>query len=176
MNASDFEALLEAARRRRLTPGEEAQAEAWLALHPERRAAWEAEAQLNDALDRLGDVPVPSNFTARVLQAARREAAAAERARAATPWWRQLGDWLRPRPAYGLAAALALLAAGGLAWRQTRLQQARVQHARDLAVLSSAAALPEPQLLLADFETVRRLPGNDDDELLSVLHEAVGTP
>lgn len=176
MNETDFAALLEAARRGRLTPGEEAQAEAWLALHPERRAEWEAEAQLNHALDRLGDVPVPSNFTALVLQAARREAAAAARARTAPSWWRRLGDWLRPRPAYALAAAVALLAAAGLTWRQSRVQQARVQNARDLAVLSCAAALPEPQLLVADFDAVRRLPGADDDELLSVLHEAVSTP
>jgi hypothetical protein len=41
-------------------------------------------------------------------------------------------------------------------------------------VLSCAAALPEPQLLVADFDAVRRLPGAEDDELLTVLHEAVG--
>lgn len=175
MNEADFAALLEESRRRRLTPGEEAQAEAWLTLHPERRAEWEGEAQLNHALDRLADVPVPSNFTARVLQAARREQAAQARTRSRPAWWRSWGDWLRLRPAHGAALAVAVVAAGGLAWRQAWLQ-ARQQNARDLAVLSCAAALPEPQMLAADFDTLRRLPEAEDDELLAVLHDAVAKP
>jgi hypothetical protein len=174
MNESEFEALLEAARRRRLTPGEEAQAGAWLALHPERRAEWEAETQLSRLLNQVPDAAVSSNFTARVLQAARREAAAAV-VRAGRPWWRELADRLRLRPAHGLAAALAVVAMGGWAWREARLVE-RQRHARDLAALSCAAILPEPQLLAADFDTLRRLPVAEDDELLAVLHEAASNP
>ena len=48
---------------------------AHLAAHPEAQADWEAEAGLNDALGRLPDVAVSSNFTARVLQAVEREIA-----------------------------------------------------------------------------------------------------
>ena len=68
--------LRELSWRRKLTGAEEAELRAWLAAHPEAQADWEAEAGLNAALGRLPDVPVPSNFTARVLQAAEREAAA----------------------------------------------------------------------------------------------------
>ena len=64
---------------------------AWLAAHPEAQADWEAEAGLSEALGQLPDAPVPSNFTARVLQSVERESAA-ERRRRSRKWqlWPQL--------------------------------------------------------------------------------------
>src|SRR5258707_9900894 len=85
--------------RRKLTPAEQTELRNWLAAHVEAQADWEAEAGLSDALDQLPDAPVPSNFTANVLQAIQRETAAEARARqTAFPWWRRL-PWL-PRTAF----------------------------------------------------------------------------
>src|SRR5256885_6899122 len=71
MNIPDYQRLRELAWRRKLTPAELAE---WRAAHPEAAADAEAEAALSDALARLPDAPVPSNFTARVLQDLEREA------------------------------------------------------------------------------------------------------
>src|ERR1041384_4324215 len=68
-NDPNFQRLLELSWKRKLTGAEQAQLQAWLAAHPEAQADWDAEASLNEALRRLQDSPVPSNFTARVLQA-----------------------------------------------------------------------------------------------------------
>ncbi len=75
-NDPTYNRLRELSWRRKLTGAEEAELRAWLAAHPDAQADWEAEAGLNAALGRLPDAPVPSNFTARVLQAVEREAAA----------------------------------------------------------------------------------------------------
>ena len=63
-----YEALREASWRRKLTPEEEQQLRLWLAAHPEAEAEWEAETALNEKLAALPEVPVSSNFTARVLE------------------------------------------------------------------------------------------------------------
>src|ERR1051325_11026338 len=72
MNDRQYQKLLETAWRRKLDAQEEAELRAWLQAHPEARADWETEAALTDHLSRLPQAPVPSNFTARVLQAAER--------------------------------------------------------------------------------------------------------
>src|SRR5262249_44101529 len=69
MNETEYQTLLEIGWRRPLTFDEQARLEAWLAAHPEAQAQWEAEAALNRCLSQLSDVPVASNFTARVLEA-----------------------------------------------------------------------------------------------------------
>src|SRR5215510_827474 len=75
MNEFDYKTLLEKRWREKLTPAEEARVRTWLAQNPESKADWDLESQLSEALDKLPDVPVPSNFTARVLQAIERETA-----------------------------------------------------------------------------------------------------
>src|SRR5262245_52791940 len=105
MSEAEYQALLEASWRRRLTATEEARLQAWLAAHPEEQARWESESSLSQLLEQLPDVPVASNFTARVLQAARSEAARP----AARPLLEVVRDWLLPRRATGVAwAALAI--------------------------------------------------------------------
>lgn len=169
MNDAEFQELMEASWRRRLTPEEEDQLRSWLAIHPERQAHWEAESHLNRALAALPHAPVASNFTALVLQEARRSGRQAEPRR----WWRQAAAWLSPRPATGMAWAALLLCVTCVTWfalRQAQ-SQAREQRAQDLAILVSAALLPEPQMLAADFDAIRRLPPVDDEELFAVLQE-----
>src|SRR5262245_543785 len=89
--------LQEAGWRRKLTPAEEAELQAWLAKHPEAQADWKAEVGLNEGLRGLPDAPMPSNFTARVLQAVEREEAAAGRP-ALT--WKSTWNWLLPKAAF----------------------------------------------------------------------------
>src|SRR5947207_1198597 len=75
-NDPRYHHLRELSWRRQLTGAEEAELRAWLAAQPEAQAGWEAEAELNEALGRLADAPVSTNFTTRVLQAVELEAAA----------------------------------------------------------------------------------------------------
>jgi hypothetical protein len=95
----------ELAWRRKLKPAEEVELLAWLADHPEERDAWETEARLNEALARLPDAAVPSNFTTRVLESIEREGEMSIRRKLPQGWlmrtWR---GWL---PKVGFAALLA---------------------------------------------------------------------
>ena len=84
--------------------------QAWLSNHPEDRADWEAEAALNRLLEELPAAPtVSSNFTALVVQAVERDAAAARAPR--RTWalvWRTF--WL-PRMAMGVVVLAACVVA-----------------------------------------------------------------
>src|SRR3954465_6935027 len=95
--------LREISWRRKLTPAEEGELRAWLAAHPEARAAWAAERELNEFLAGMPEAPVSSNFTARVLHAVEREAAA--EARRLNPKW----SWRSFLPKTAVAA-VALMA------------------------------------------------------------------
>lgn len=101
-----YNRLRELSWQRKLTPDEEAALRGWLAAHPDAHAEWELEAALNDAFERMAHAPVPSNFTARVLEAVKLEEMAGARQRGDSvrrqPWLR----WL-PRIAF---AAIVLCA------------------------------------------------------------------
>src|SRR5690242_7846211 len=105
-----YERLREISWQRKLIPEEEAQLSEWLSAHPEALGDWESEVSLNQALAGLANVPVASNFTTRVLEAAKREAAAAgrEQRQASNGWWLR---WL-PKA----AVAAVVLAAGLLSY------------------------------------------------------------
>jgi hypothetical protein len=137
---------------------------AWLAARPEAQADWDTEARLNAALGRLPDVPVPSNFTACVLQAAEREAAAElRRGERKWPFWRRL-RW-PPKVAF----ATIVLGVGMVSYHQ--LQAARfAAYGRSVAAVSDVSSLPSPEIL-KDFDAIRvsnptSLP---DEQLLAVL-------
>jgi hypothetical protein len=159
-----YNSLRELSWRRKLTSAEEAQLRAWLAAHPEAQADWDAEAGLNAALGRLPDAPMPSNFTARVLQAAEREAAA-ERRRPGWAW----GTWPRLRWLPKTAFAAVILGAGLISYHQfeaTRLRQC----ANSVKAVSDVSSLPGPEAL-RDFDAIRAsdptaLP---DEQLLTAL-------
>jgi anti-sigma factor RsiW len=161
MNGSRYNQLLEESWRRKLTASEEGELRAWLAAHPEAQSDWEAEGELNEALGRLADAPMPTNFTARVLQAVELEGATESCGRAwAWQWWR----WLLPKA----AAAAVVLGAGLLAYHQHEVTK-RVELAQSVAAVSEAA-IPSPDAL-QDFEAIRRLnPAPPaDKELLALL-------
>jgi anti-sigma factor RsiW len=163
MNEAEYQELLEASWRRDLTPAERARLHAALAEQPELRAGWEDESGLNYLLDRLPDTPLASNFTARVLQEAQRQAARPSHRPFLDGLWRRLF----PRPAAGVAWVAVMLCLG---WLAVELAQTTSQRRRnsELADFFKAAAPPDPSVL-QDFEAIRRLPQAEDEELLAVL-------
>lgn len=150
--------------RRGLSEAERARLQAWLEAHPEARADWELEGVLTEVLSRLPDAPVPSNFTARVLDAVEREelspAAARMPARLAR-FWRH---WL---PRFAVAA---LLLGAGVFFHYRHQAQQRAELRRSLTLIAGMPAVPSPQAL-EDFEVVRHLSRTPpwDEELLALM-------
>ena len=150
--------------RRPLTAAEQAQLDAWLAAHPEARADWEVEAALNAGLSRLPETPVSGNFTARVLQAVEREAAARSRkpqrsflSRLWEPWLTRLGY---------VAVAVAI---GIVSYHQSQ-ELHRKRLAESVTLVSAVSSLPSPEVL-KDFDAIQALDGAPppDEQLLALL-------
>jgi ferric-dicitrate binding protein FerR (iron transport regulator) len=162
MNDPRYDKLLESGWRRPLTAGEAAELRAWLAAHPELQPDWETEAELNQVLEHLPEAPVSTNFTARVLQAAEREAAVSRQPRS-----RWKGMWLSLLPKAAVAGVVLGL---GLISYERHLTMQRAELARTLAVVSDLTTVPDPELL-KDFETIRHLDQKTgpDEELLALL-------
>jgi hypothetical protein len=153
--------LRELSWRRKLTDAEQAELRTYLAAHPEAQADWEMETALGEALARLPDAPVPSNFTARVLQAVERETA--QQARALR--WNWSLRVLLPR-----VAAVAVVAGLGV-FSYQRYEVARhTALARHLVGVYDAEHAPSTDVL-ADFDPIRRLNPSPppDPDLLALL-------
>ena len=150
--------------RRKLTPAEEAELRHWLAAHVEAQADWEADVRLSEALDQLPDAPVPTNFTANVLQAVEREDAAQARMRRPRPGWWQRLTWL-PR---GALAALAVVA-GLLSYMHGQTVR-RDELRNSVVVVLGVKSLPSPEVL-RDFDVIRALDQTPpaDEQLLTLL-------
>lgn len=164
-----YERLREIGWRRPLTETEQAELSQWLEAHPEYQAEAETEAGLTRLLARLPDAPMPSNFTARVLQAIDREVQAAERPapRSATFWWRRL------IPRLGIATMVIGLS-GIFYWRYEVRRQAELAGvAEEFVSVAGTGALSDPAVL-EDFEVIRQMSQADDgllalsDDLLSL--------
>ncbi len=158
-----FTKLLEASWQRELTPAEQTKLRAWLAAHPEARPDWETDAALSRALHRLPDVPVPSNFTARVLQAVELEQAAQQRATKTKP----ARSWLAWLPKVALATVFVVMSLMG--FREASYQRGQ-RFARSLKTVTAVATLPGPEVL-QDFEAIQQLSPTrpPDTELLALL-------
>jgi hypothetical protein len=134
-----YKDLRELSWKRNLSPAEETQVRAWLEAHPETRGDWEAETGLSEALDRLKEPEVPSNFTARVLAAVEADAARLERVAGRRLWrWRWLPKLV------------------GLQHHQRAQHEKRVQYARSVATISDVASLPSPAIL-QDFDAIHAM-------------------
>jgi anti-sigma factor RsiW len=154
--------LREKVWRRQLTPAEQAELRAWLAAHPEAQTDWTDESSLNRLLDRLPDAPVPSNFTARVLQAVEQEERARGRTKTAVPWWRIFA----PRAAAaGFAAVLVFFG-----YRHTHKTTERREFVSSLEPIAQVSSTP-PIQTLEDFEAIRRssVKSAADEELISLM-------
>lgn len=149
--------------RRKPSVAEEAELRSKLADDPESRRDFEVEIALTRELNRLADAPVPSNFTARVMQAV--EAGNARAPRGSRLNWSWFFRSLLPKGAF---AALAV-GAGTFSYHETVLAK-REQLAQSVAAVSQVASLPSPEIL-KDFDAIQRLTPTPppDQELLALL-------
>jgi hypothetical protein len=164
MQNSTLQDLTETLWRRPLAPAEEARLRRHLDSQPRARQNWEADAALTRNLNHLAAAPVSSNFTALVLQAARR-------APAEVPWSQRLAPafWFPAGWLARLATAAAMICLSLFTIREYQFAQ-RQKISRDLAGVSRLAALP-PVDWLQNFDTIDRLNRVKvaDDDLLAVL-------
>jgi hypothetical protein len=119
------------------------------------------EARLTDALAKLPDAPMPSNFTARVLTAVESEEALSSRSPNWTWNWRLL--WPR------IAVAAAVLIFAGVSVQRYEVNAQRTMLAKNLAL---AARAPSPGVdALENLDAIQRMSqsGHADNELLAVL-------
>jgi hypothetical protein len=150
--------LRELAWRRKLTAAEKT----GLRAQPEAQADLELESRLSEALARVPEAPMPSNFTARVLQAIEREEARGARLRSWSWYWRVLV----PR----VAVAVAVVGFAGLTYQHREFDK-RVQLAKDVALLAKAQPAPSVEAL-KNFDAIQRMSQTApraDDELLALL-------
>jgi negative regulator of sigma E activity len=121
----------------------------------------ELEARLTDALAKISDATVPSNFTARVLAAIELEDLQAARSRGWTLNWRA---WL-PR----VAVTAAVLVFAGMSFQRYEANSQRVALARDVARVAVAQPLPSVDAL-ENLDTIQRMSQpHADEELLALL-------
>lgn len=172
MNDSEYNELRETSWRRKLTPAEEALAQAHWAAHPEAQAEWEEDLALTRQLQELPDAPLSSNFTSLVLQAVETEC---ETVPHESPcplgfWWSR---WVR-RPALRMAfpALIILLGAAVFSHHQNK---ARRLVARDVGEVIRVTTLPGPEVF-ENFDAIQQLQpvslsstDSRDDDLLAAL-------
>ncbi len=164
-----YQRLRETGWRRAWTEAERAELQAWLDAHPEAQADVAADVALSQALAKLPDAPVPSNFAARVRQAVERDSAPSERptTRIFVPWWRGLV----PR----FAVVAVVISAGVLVYEHhENAQQAELATAaRNLVTVVGATPLADPTVM-EDFDAIQGLSQADDgllalsDDLLAL--------
>jgi hypothetical protein len=125
----------------------------------------ELEARLTDALAVLPSVPVPSNFTARVLNAIELEEARSARPAPASGWhW----SWRLLLPRVAVTAAMLFFAGFGLQHYQAGLQ--REEMIKNISTVASAKTVPSTDAL-NNFDTIQRMgqSGRADTDLLVAL-------
>jgi hypothetical protein len=165
MRADDQNQLAESLQKGRLTAEQQQQLDAYLAVHPQERSAWDEELALNHLLDQMPDVSLSTNFTAQVLEMARRERVQREGIGARGWGERLLQRWM-PK----LATAALALCVGLFFYQQHRLTE-RKEMARQLSEVAKLAT-GTPLEVLENFEAIERLnhvPHDQDRELIAAL-------
>jgi negative regulator of sigma E activity len=143
--------------RRRLTDAERARA----AGRPEVLAELELDARLTNALAQLPAAQVPSNFTARVLQAVDREEAPPQTLDGRWFWTR----WL-PR----VAVTAAVVACAAVTWQRHELNEHRTAIVHTMAQLAGSSSL-SPVEALDNYDAIQRMGQAQpaDQKLLALL-------
>jgi hypothetical protein len=134
------------------------------------RAEWRAhpelelEARLTEALARMPDAPVPSNFSARVSRAVELEEARQPRK------WPFIWNWHALLARAAVAAVVLVVA--GLTIQQHVVNVHRARLARSVALLAAAEPLPTVDAL-KNFDAIQRMsqPARADEELLALAPE-----
>ena len=117
------------------------------------------EAQLTDALAKIPDASVPSNFTARVLAAID-----LEDAQSARSVWRWNWHSLLPR----VAVATAVLVFAGVSLQRYEASSQRATLVKNIAMVAGAQPLPSVDAL-ENLDAIQRMsqPAHADEELLA---------
>ncbi|HEV2694576.1 MAG TPA: hypothetical protein VG347_16905 [Verrucomicrobiae bacterium] len=146
--------LRESLWRRKLTDAERAQ------LPTDAELA--AEARLTDALAKTANVPVASNFTARVMDAIEREERQTARAHGARWSWR----FVFPR----LAMTAAVLVFTGVTIQRYEASSHRLEMVRTVAMVASHTSAPSVDAL-KDLEAIQRMSqsAHADNDLLAAF-------
>lgn len=171
MNLQDYQQLVEVAWRRKLTPAETRCLQSILDDNPTANADWLLETALTSALGDLRDRPLPSNFTAQVLLAVRREEG--KRAPDTLGRWISWKRWRWQPIGWAVAGILVVLA--GVNYQRMTERQRMIA---DLASIPPVTELPSAEVL-QDFDAILHLgqvPGQSsaggsfsDEELLAAL-------
>jgi len=150
--------LLESLWRRKLTDAERAK----LCARPEMAAECEFESRLSEILANLPDAPMPSNFTARLMQAIDSDESRQQRG------WRFRWNWHAWVPRIAVPLAVALIA--GLALHHYELKVQRAMLARNISFVTQSQPLPSADAL-NNYEVIQRMsqPGRPDEELLALM-------
>lgn len=170
MNETHYKALVEASWQRRLAPDEEAQLQAYFAIHPDKQAEWEEECALNESMRELKEVPLASNFTAQVMLALDRETATvAVEERSIWERFSALVHHYAPR----CAAAALLIGCSYFGITQYQAyNQKQVARGMCETIVEVASVLPSADVL-QDFDTINQLRDSSasDQDLLAVLEK-----
>lgn len=128
------------------------------ALRPELKL----DVRLTDAIGKIPDAPVPSNFTARVMNAVELEEAQAERSRGWALNWRRL--WPR------VAVAAAVLIFAGVSIQRYETHSQRTVRAKNSVLLASLQPPPSVEAL-ENLDAIQRMSqtAHADGELLAAL-------
>ncbi|MGC9944033.1 MAG: hypothetical protein ABSE48_19575 [Verrucomicrobiota bacterium] len=122
----------------------------------------ELEARLTQSLAKIPDVPVASNFTARVMSAIERE-----EARPARRWIFDL-NWSGFLPR--LIATAAIVAFAGVGWERYEVRVQRVLLAKTVAQVTTDQPVPSVEVL-KNFDAIQRMsqPVTADKDLLALM-------
>ena len=128
----------------------------------ETPADLELEARLSQALARLPDAPVPSNFTTRLMQAIELEESRTSRG------WSFRWNWHALLPRVAVTAAVVVFA--GVTFHHYELTSQRTALAKNVALVAGSQPLPSVDVL-DNFDAIQRLgqPAHADEELLALL-------
>ena len=117
--------------------------------------------ELRGLLSRLPDIPVPSNFTARVMQAVE-----LEESRPSRRWNFSAWNWHAILPRFAVAAVV--IAAAGLVFQRQEANARREQLAKNVALVAIAQPMPSVEAL-QNFDAIRRMSQPRADEGLLAL-------
>ena len=159
------------ARRRPLTPEEEARVQSHLAASPSDRNAWEEEVGLTRLLHELPDAPLASNFTAQVLLALEHKGSVRRPKPRALRWFGLHRPALRAAWAFLLAGAAVFGYYAYEAATRATLAASLTTVATSVDRAARAVELPGAEVW-QDFESIHllgRAQAQADLELLAAL-------
>ncbi|HEX5397612.1 MAG TPA: hypothetical protein VFY06_01000 [Verrucomicrobiae bacterium] len=118
--------------------------------------------ELRRLVSRLPDVPVSSNFTARVMQEVERQEATHSRNWKFLAW-----NWHALLPRVAVAGVLGI---AGFALYHHEVYNERVELAQNVALIAQAQPLPKVEAL-ENFDAIQRMsqPVHADKELIALL-------